>query len=408
MPAFEYTALDIKGRERRGVLEGDTARQVRQQLRERQLTPMAVEPVAQEESGGGRPRGFGLRLRRGVSATDLALLTRQLATLVRSGTPLEESLRAVAQQTEKPRLGNLLLAVRARVMEGHSLAGGLSDFPHVFPELYRATVAAGEQSGHLDLVLERLADYTEARQQMRSKIQMALFYPVMLTVMALTVVGLLLVYVVPQVVQVFDNIGQTLPLLTRILIAISDFFQHWGWLLLILLVLGVIGGGWLFRQPGPRRRLHRLYLSLPLISRLVKGVNTARFARTLSILVSSGVPVLEGLRIAGQVIVNEPMREAVEEAARRVREGSSIQAAMQRSGYFPPMTLHLIASGETSGQLESMLERAAISQEREVETLIGTIMALFEPLLIVLMGVLVLLIVLAILLPIFDLNQMVR
>ena len=201
MPAFEYTALDIKGRERRGVLEGDTARQVRQQLRERQLTPMAVEPVAQEESGGGRPRGFGLRLRRGVSATDLALLTRQLATLVRSGTPLEESLRAVAQQTEKPRLGNLLLAVRARVMEGHSLAGGLSDFPHVFPELYRATVAAGEQSGHLDLVLERLADYTEARQQMRSKIQMALFYPVMLTVMALTVVGLLLVYVVPQVVH---------------------------------------------------------------------------------------------------------------------------------------------------------------------------------------------------------------
>lgn len=406
MPAFEYTALDIKGRERRGVLEGDTARQVRQQLRERQLTPMAVEPVAQEESSRGRPRGLGLR--RGASATDLALLTRQLATLVRSGTPLEESLRAVAQQTEKPRLGNLLLAVRARVMEGHSLAGGLSDFPHVFPELYRATVAAGEQSGHLDLVLERLADYTEARQQMRSKIQMALFYPVMLTVMALTVVGLLLVYVVPQVVQVFDNIGQTLPLLTRILIAISEFFQHWGWLVLILLVLGVIGGGWLFRQPGPRRRLHRLYLSLPLISRLVKGVNTARFARTLSILVSSGVPVLEGLRIAGQVIVNEPMREAVEEAARRVREGSSIQAAMQRSGYFPPMTLHLIASGETSGQLEAMLERAAISQEREVETLIGTIMALFEPLLIVLMGVLVLLIVLAILLPIFDLNQMVR
>ena len=406
MPAFEYTALDPKGRERRGVLEGDTARQVRQQLRERQLTPMAVEPVAQEESGASRPRR--LTLRRGASASDLALITRQLATLVRSGTPLEESLRAVAQQTEKSRLGNLLLAVRARVMEGRSLASGLGDFPHVFPELYRATVAAGEQSGHLDLVLERLADYTEARQVMRSKIQMALFYPVMLTVMALAVVALLLVYVVPQVVQVFDNIGQQLPLLTRILISISDFFQHWGGVVLILLVAGGIGAAWLFRRPGPRRRLHRLYLSLPLISRLVKGVNTARFARTLSILVSSGVPVLEGLRIAGQVVVNEPMREAVEEAARRVREGSSIQAAMQQSGYFPPMTIHLIASGETSGQLESMLERAAISQEREVETLIGTLMALFEPLLIVFMGALVLLIVLAILLPIFDLNQMVR
>ena len=406
MPAFEYTALDPRGRERCGVLEGDTARQVRQQLRERQLTPMAVEPVAQTEAGKDRPRR--LTLRRGASATDLALLTRQLATLVRSGTPLEESLRAVAQQTEKPRLGNLLLGVRARVMEGHSLAGGLGDFPQVFPEMYRATVAAGEQSGRLDLVLERLADYTEGRQVMRSRIQMALFYPVMLTVMALAVVALLLVYVVPQVVQVFDNIGQTLPLLTRILISISDFLQHWGWLVLILLAVGGVGGAWLFRQPGPRRQLHRFYLSLPLISRLVKGVNTARFARTLSILVSSGVPVLEALRIAGQVIVNEPMREAVEEAARRVREGASIQAAMQQSGYFPPMTLHLIASGETSGRLEDMLERAAISQEREVETLIGTVMALFEPLIIVFMGVVVLLIVLAILLPIFDLNQMVR
>lgn len=405
MAAFEYIALDAKGRERKGVLEGDTARQVRQQLREKQLTPMSVDPVAQSESRGKKP---AFSLRRGISPTDLALVTRQLATLVRSGTPLEESIRAVAQQTEKPRLSNMMLAVRARVMEGHSLADGLGEFPHVFPELYRATVAAGEQSGHLDLVLERLADYTEARQVMRSKIQMALFYPMLLTAMALIVVSLLLVYVVPQVVQVFDNIGQELPLLTRILIAISDFFQNWGWLVLIVLVLAAIGGGYLFRQPGPRRRLHRVFLSVPLVSKLVKGVNTGRFARTLSILVSSGVPVLDGLRISGQVIVNEPMREAVEDAARKVREGASIQAAMQKSGYFPPMTLHLIASGETSGHLEEMLERAAISQDREVETLIATIMALFEPLLIVFMGVVVLLIVLAILLPIFDLNQLVK
>jgi general secretion pathway protein F len=404
MPAFEFTALDASGRQHKGVLEGDSPRQVRQQLRERQWTPLSVQEVAAREAKAAR----GFSLRRGVAAGDLALMTRQLATLVRSGLPLEESVRAVSQQTEKARLKSMLLGVRARVMEGHTLAAGLAEFPHVFPELYRATVGAGEQSGHLDVVLERLADYTESRQQLGQKIQLALFYPAMLTLLAISVVVLLLTYVVPQVVQVFENIGQELPLLTRGLIAVSDFMRDYGLALLVL--LGIAGGvlAWLLRKPGPRRQWHRLLLRTPLVARLVRGLNTARFARTFSILLASGVPVLDALRIGAEVIGNMPMREAVEEAARKVREGASIYSALEKSRYFPPLTLHLIASGEASGNLEDMLERAATSQEREIEVLVATLLGLFEPLLIVLMGGLVLIIVLAILLPIFDLNQLVR
>ena len=404
MPAFEFTALDATGREHKGLLEGDSPRAVRQQLRERQWTPLNVQEVAAREAKSARR----FSLRRGVAAVDLALMTRQLATLVRSGLPLEESVRAVSQQTEKQRLKSMLLGVRSRVMEGHSLAAGLAEFPHVFPELYRATVAAGEQSGHLDVVLERLADYTESRQQLRQKIQLALFYPALLTLLAISVVVLLLTYVVPQVVQVFQNIGQELPILTRGLIALSDFMRSYGLALLVLLGLAGAGIGWLLRKPGPLRQWHALLLRLPLISRLTRGLNTARFARTFSILLASGVPVLEALRIAAEVIGNLPMRDAVEAAARKVREGTSIFSALDKSGYFPPMTLHLIASGEASGKLEDMLERAATSQEREIEVMVATLLGLFEPLLIVVMGGLVLIIVLAILLPIFDLNQLVK
>lgn len=404
MGAFEYVALDAGGKEKKGVLEGDTARQVRQQLRDQGWMPLEVQETRARESRGRR-RSAGLR--RGVSATDLALITRQLATLVRSGMPLEEALQAASQQNEKARLKSMLLAVRSRVMEGHTLATGLADFPHVFPELYRTTVAAGEQSGHLEVVLERLADYTENRQQMQQKIQLALFYPLLLTLVAVAVVIALMTYVVPQVVQVFDNIGQELPWLTRALIGISDFLREEGlWLLAALVAAGFGLTTWL-RQEGPKRRFHRLLLRLPLIARLERGLNAGRFARTFSIVTASGVPVLEGLRIAAQVMSNLPMREAVEAAIRKVREGASIHTALEQGGYFPPMTVHLIASGESSGRLEEMLERAAVNQEREIETLISAIMGLFEPLLILVMGGLVLLIVLAILLPIFNLNQLV-
>lgn len=404
MGAFEFTALDVDGQDQKGVLEGDTPRQVRQQLRERGWTPLSVQEVAQREA---RAAGRRIQLRRGVSAGELALITRQLATLVRSGFPVEESLRTVAQQTEKPRLQSMLVAVRSRVVEGHSLASGLEDFPHAFPELYRTTVEAGEQSGHLEAVLDRLADYTESRHELSQKLQQVLIYPILLTVMAVGITALLLTYVVPQVVQVFDNMGQELPLLTRVLIALSEFLQNYGLLLLIALILAAVGVRYLLKQDGPRKAFHGFLLRAPFLSRMAKGLNTARFARTLSILTASGVPVLESLRIAGQVMTNVPMREAVGEAARRVREGSSISDALEKSGYFPPMTLHLIASGETSGNLEAMLERAALNQEREMQTLIASIMAAVEPLILVVMGLVVLAIVLAILVPIFNFNQLV-
>jgi general secretion pathway protein F len=405
MGAFEYTALDASGREKKGVIEGDAPRQVRQQLRDQGWVPLDVQEVSRRQK---RSRSGISWMRRGISATDLALITRQLATLVRAALPLEECLRAVAQQTDRSRLKSMLLAVRSRVMEGHTLATSLSDFKHIFPELYRTTVEAGEQSGHLERVLERLADYTENRQQMRQKIQLAVFYPAMLTIVAILVVGGLMTYVVPQVVQVFDNIGQNLPPLTRGLIAVSDFLRDNGLLILVLLVLLGVTTSYLLRFADNRRRFHRALLSVPLLGRLERGLNTGRFARTFSILTASGVAVLEAMRISAQVMSNMPMREAVDEAAARVREGASIAGALEKSGYFPPMTVHLIASGESSGKLEEMLERAAINQEREIETLIAAVLGLFEPLLILFMGGVVLVIVLAILLPIFDLNQLVQ
>ncbi|WP_303907937.1 type II secretion system inner membrane protein GspF [Thiohalomonas denitrificans] len=403
MGAYEYTALDAGGRQRKGVLEGDTARQVRQMLREKGMIPLNLGEVVRQE---GKQRR-GPVLRGGVSATDLAVVTRQLATLVRSGLPLEEALTTVGEQTEKPRLKSLMLGVRSRVLEGRSLADGLADFPSVFPELYRATVAAGEQSGHLDVVLERLADYTEKRQQMRQKMTLALLYPTLLTFVALAVVGLLLTYVVPQVVQVFENVGRELPWLTTALIALSDFLIDNG--VLLLLAGGIVGFSFwrLLKRPTFRYRFHQFLLRAPLSHRLVRGLNTGRFARTFSILAASGVPVLEGMRISAQVLSNIPMRSAVDKASERVREGSSISRALESSGLFPPLTLHLIASGESSGRLEEMLERAADNQEREMETLIAVLMGVFEPVLLLAMGGVVLIIVLAILVPILELNQLV-
>ena len=403
MPAYQYAPLDAKGRQRKGLIESDTPRLARQALRERGLNPLGIEEVASQERRRGR-RMWGLR----ISATDLALITRQMATLVGSGLPVEEALGAVARQADRARLGGLMLAVRTRVLEGHTLATALGDFPQVFPELYRATVAAGEQSGHLEVVFERLADYTEARQQMRQKVGLALFYPLMLTGVAVLVVAGLLTYVVPQVVQVFSSLNQQLPALTRGLIAVSEFLRQNGWLLLTLLAGGAITWVLALRRIGFRRRVDQALLRMPLVARLTRGANTARFARTFSILMASGVPVLEALRISSQVLSNLPMREAVEQATARVKEGASLNKAISASGYFPPMTVQLIASGEASGRLENMLERAAIQQERETETLIAALLGIFEPMLILVMGGVVLVIVLAILLPIFDLNQLVR
>ncbi|MBI3771847.1 MAG: type II secretion system inner membrane protein GspF [Gammaproteobacteria bacterium] len=405
MGAFEYTALDTTGRQRKGVLEADTARQIRQQLREQGLAPLTVVEVQQRES---KQKTTGFSLRRGVSPADMALMTRQLATLVRAGTPVDEALQAVSKQTEKPRVANILLGVRSKIKEGHSLAAAMADFPGVFSDLYRATVSAGEQSGHLEGVLERLADYTETRHAMQQKFQLALIYPALIALVSVAVVIGLLGFVVPKVVGVFENLGQELPLLTRMLIALSEFIQV-AWPYLLILLLAAIGGMvYTLRHEGPKRRLHLFLLRVPLVSRLVRGMNAARFARTFSILVGSGVPALQAMSISAEVVSNLPMRSAVEEAAQRVREGGAIHRALDASGFFPPMTVHLIASGEASGKLDQMLERAATAQEREMETLLAMLLGIFEPFMILFMGGMVLVIVLAILLPIFDLNQLVK
>lgn len=403
MPAFEYTALDAAGKQQKGVLDGDTARQVRQQLRERKLTPLSVV----EGSSKAVQTGTGSRFRGGISTTDLALITRQFATLVSSGTPVEEALAAVGRHTEKQRVKTLLLSVRSRVLEGHSLAHSMRDFPKVFPEIFRATVAAGEQSGHLDGVLERLADYTEEQQATRATITKALLYPAVLVFASIAIVSLLLAYVVPQVVQVFDNMNQQLPLLTRLLIRTSELVRSWGLLFIVAMVAAVYLFRRAMRAEQFKYRVHSVLLRIPLVGRLIRGFNSAQFARTLSILASSGVPVLEALGIASEVLTNRPMRAAVLDAGAQVREGASLSRSLEKHGYFPPMMLHLIASGEGSGQLGKMLEKAATHQERELNTHIALFLGLFEPVIVLLMGGIILVIVLAILLPIFELNQLV-
>jgi general secretion pathway protein F len=293
-------------------------------------------------------------------------------------------------------------------MEGHTLADGLGDFPQAFPELYRATVAAGEQSGHLDVVLERLADYTEARQELRQRVTNAMIYPAALIVMALGIISFMLATVVPRIVNVFENTSAELPALTRGLIATSDFLRN-HWLLLIIAVGAILWGIWrLLQKEGPRRRYHQFLLSMPIAGRLTQGINTARFTRTFSILAGSGVPVLEAMKISAEVIENLPMRDAVNEATLRVREGAGISRSLAASKLFPPMMIHLISSGEAGGRLEEMLARSAAGQEREVDGLIAALLGILQPLLIVAMGAVVMVIVLAILLPIFEINNLIR
>jgi general secretion pathway protein F len=405
MGAFEYTALDTQGKERKGLIEGDTAKHVRQLLREKQLLPMEIQEAAQSELKRSRAKGF---MRRGLSTLDLALLTRQLATLLRSGLPLEESLQAVAEQTEKPRVQRIILGVRSKVVEGHPLADGLRDFPQAFPEIYRATVAAGEQSGKLDSVLERLSDYTESRQVMGQQVSNALVYPIVLMVLSFAIVSFLLAYVVPQVVAVFEQGHQELPIATRILIGMSDAVRNYWYYGVAVIAIGT----WAFlrwlKKPQARLQFDRFLLRIPLAGKLIRGLNTARFARTFSILTASAVPVLEALKISADVVNNVPMKQAVVDAALRVREGAPIGKSLAARKIFPPMMIHLISSGESSGELEKMLERAASNQEREMDGLLSTMTNLLGPFMVVFMGAVVMFIVIALLLPIFQLNDLVK
>ena len=404
MAAYEYQALDGKGRRKQGVLEADSARQVRQQLREMGLTPLEVSETV--EKARREATGFSL-LRPSMSTADLALITRQLSTLVAAALPIEESLKAVAEQCEKPKQRTLISAVRGKVLEGHSLAEAMGTFPSIFDQLYRAMVAAGEKSGHLEKVLNRLADYTEQRQQMKNKLLQAMIYPIVLTLVAVGVIAILLSSVVPKVVEQFVHMKQQLPLSTRLLMGASDFVRDYGFGLVLLLALALVAFRWWNGKPERRIRTHALLLRLPVIGRVARRINTARYARTLSILNSSAVPLLEGMRISGEVLTNDYAQARLVEASERVREGSSLRAALEQTKLFPPMMLHMIASGERSGELDGMLERAADNQDREFESQVNLALGVFEPALVVSMAAIVLFIVMAILQPILELNNMV-
>ena len=403
MPAFNYRAQDANGRHCRGQQEADSARHARQLLRERGLRPTLLS-VAKSGNPGVRHAQSGTRL----GVTDLALLTRQLSTLIQAGLPLEEALGAVAAQSEKRLLSSLLAAVRSRVIEGHALATALSAFPRAFPELFRASVAAGERSGYLGQVLEELADYTEARQQSRQKIQLAMVYPLILMFASLAIVGFLLGYVVPDVVKIFINSGQALPFLTQAMIALSNGLRTWGWVLLMLMIACFGAARWVLHQPLLKLRWHGVLLNLPLLGKVLRAMEAARFASTLAILGKSAVPLVDALQIAATVITNLAIRQRMLDVARSVREGGTLARGLERSADIPPMMLHLIASGERAGELDSMLARAAEQQEKALAARIALVVSLFEPFMLVLMGGVVLLIVLAILLPILSLNQLVN
>lgn len=405
MPAFEYQAVDNRGKTKKGVIEGDTARQVRGLLREQGLMPTEVTPSLQKSKQQNQT-SFFVRHKK-ISTTELALVTRQLATLVESGLPIEESLVAVAEQSDTNTLKSIIMVVRTKVTEGYGLAESMAEYPHVFNNLYRAMVAAGEKSGHLDKVLNRLADYTEQRQQLHSQIVQALVYPVIMTIVAVSVIAILLTAVVPKIVGQFEHMGANLPGTTKFLIASSDFLQAYG----LVIVIAIIGAIFIFKQLMKKLpfklKVHRRVLNLPAIGKVTRGVNTARFARTLSILTASAVPLLESMQISGEVLENLHIKQKVKESADKVREGTSLRVALEQTKLFPPMMLHMIASGEKSGKLEHMLGRAADNQDREFEAVINISLKAFEPALMVSMAGVVLFIVMAILQPILQLNTLI-
>lgn len=401
MEAFRYEALDTAGRTVSGVVQADTARQARTQLRAQGLLPATVDPVRARE----RARQPWAR---GISSGELSLVTRQLATLLASGLTVEQALSALIEEAANPMTREILSGVKSEVTAGLSLAGALATYDRSFPDFYRALVHGGEESGALPTVLQHLADYLDARQALKQKTTLALLYPALITLVAISIVVGLLVFVVPQMVQVFQQSRQTLPLLTRGLIAVSDFLRAgWPYVLAIAIGTAVLARAAL-RRDGPRRAWHSMLLRAPWIGPLIRGVNTSRFASTLAILVGGGVPLLSALNSGARVMTNMVMREAIERAAERVREGESLARSLGATHEFPPLTVHLIASGELSGKLEQMLERAAQLETQALERRLAIFLTLLEPIMILVMGGIVLLIVLAILLPIIEINQLVR
>lgn len=399
MGAYQYLALKKNGSSDKGVIEADSERHARQLLRDRGLIPTKINTLSQQR--------VGTSTKSKISAADLALLTRQLATLLAAGIPVEESLKGVSEQTEKDKVRELVIGIRAKVLEGYGLAQAMAQYPNAFPELYRATVGSGEQTGRLDVVLEKLADYTESQQQTKQKIQQALIYPSLMIFVSIAIISFLLTFVVPKIIEVFTSSGQTLPAMTEILISISQFIKIYGLYAVIALVLLFIGFKRSLHNIKVKTLWHRILLRLPIVSYLVKTVNVARYIHTFGILFAAGVSVLETMRVSASLITNVVMRQAFDTATMRVREGAGINEALKETKYISPMAIHLIASGEKSGQLSNMMERAASHLDNEVKRLIDTSLTLLEPLVILIMGAVVLFIVLATLLPIFSMEQLV-
>ncbi len=406
MPAYRYEAVDQLGATSKGMLHAESPRAARSDLRARGLLPIAVHAIAAQVNSHANilVRLFSERL----STNELALFTRQLASLLEAGLPLEQAFSALLEQAERPYMRDLIAAIRAEVMGGASLSDALSRHPRDFADIYRALVASGEHIGQLSGVLSRLADFVERRNALIQKIRLAFTYPAIVTAVAFTIVIFLLTYVVPQIVSVFENSKQKLPFLTIAMLAISDLFRHWGWLLVLILAAFFFAWRNALRDPVVRMRWHRWLLGAPFYGRFERSLNTSRFASTLAITISSGVPILRALRTSRDTLSNAAMREQVEDATASVREGMSLARALAVHPYFPPMLIHMIRAGEVTGELPVMLNRAAQMQEQDLERRALTIASLLEPILILTMGVLVLLIVLAVLMPIIEINQLVR
>jgi general secretion pathway protein F len=410
MGAYSYKALNEDGKTVKGIMEGDSERHIRSQLRAKKLKPLEVSSSAGDASAGSSENAslssWSHRRATKLSTRDLSLITRQLASLVRSGLPLDEALQATAKQSQKANVKRVVLQVRTRVLEGFSLAQAMGDSPAAFNDMYRALVRAGEGSGYLSPVLERLADYTQTSQILQQRIKMAMIYPVVMLMVCIGVIVALMVLVVPKLMKIFEQGDRELPALTQALIACSEFLQNYGLLLAIVIVGIYFGVQHMLRDPKRLRSWHVMQLKLPVIGELVKQINSSRFAATLSLLSASGVPLLQALNISGQVMTNKVMQEACDTVAATVREGVSLSRAMENTAMFPPLLVQLVASGETNGTLPQQLDNAARDQERELEMMLGVAMGLLEPATIIFMGGAVCLIVLAILTPIFEMTQM--
>ncbi|MCK9503782.1 MAG: type II secretion system inner membrane protein GspF [Porticoccaceae bacterium] len=403
MAAFDYIALDQHGHKQRGIIEADSPRSARTLLRDKQLIPLDVFAAKEKSPTNGRVIVPG-----GLSINDTALFTRQLATLLQAGIPLESCLDAVARQAESQRVKRTLLALRSRIREGFSLADSLKDYPRTFSTLYRATVSAGERTGHLDLVLDKLADYTQSQQQFRQHIQLALIYPIILVILSLLIVTGLMMFVVPEILAVIIESGQALPLPTQLLVSFSGALTDYGLVIGFVLIVTFAAGRFLLRKPRIHFLWHRQLLNIWGLKRFSRGANAARYTSTLAILIESGIPLNEAMPIASEVCSNSVFRDATKKAQQKVQEGRSLNLALEETRLFPPMILQLITSGEQSGNLSGMLNRAAKSQESDLRQRVTTLVSLFEPMTLLMMGAMVLGIVLAVLLPILNLNQLVK